>query len=142
MERLLAGGIRRRPSDMTYHWLCLSPVRPVQCIRSEPERQEFEFDAAGLGMLVVGALAYPGWEAKITLSNGATMPAQTLNEQAGCLLVRIPSPGKQRVELTFHARSFERGLAISCAALVVWLVAVLFAASAVKRTTRPPAPGP
>ncbi len=115
----------RRPTDLTNGWLVLPPLSPVATARSEPETKSFDLDAANPGALVISDLAYPGWEGRSILANGAVVAAPAIRGGASCLVVQVTQPGKQRVELTFRSRPFDIGLVVSLVAGSAWLVAVL-----------------
>ncbi len=110
----------RRPTDLTNSWLVLAPLAPVATTRSEPESKEFQLDSAGPGWLVVADLAYPGWQARGVRPDGSVVPAAAIHTGASCVVVQVPQPGRQRVELTYRSRSFELGWKISLAALGLW----------------------
>jgi hypothetical protein len=116
----------RRPTDLTYGWLLRAPLTPVATTRYEPETKAFELEAANPGALVVADLAYPGWEARSVLPNGAVLPATVIDAGASCLVVHVARPGNQRIELTFRSRPFEVGLIVTLGAGAAWFVAVMF----------------
>jgi hypothetical protein len=130
-QRLLESGANpnRKPSDLTLFWLYRSPAMPVPCVRSEPELQEYVLETTGPGMLILSELAYPGWQAKINWPDGRTTSAQTLVSQAGCLMVRITTPGKYHVELNYRSHPFERGSVISLASMGLCLMFLLISLS-------------
>jgi hypothetical protein len=89
-------------------------------------------------MLVVSELAYPGWEARILTGDGEPRLLETLVREAGCILVRIPSAGKFRVQLSYRSRPYELGRATSIAAAMAWMLILLVAIRSVRRVSTSP----
>ena len=92
---------------------------PAEILEFQPNRMRIDVEMPGDGMLVVGEVWTPGWQAT---DNGA--PAQVLRVNGAMRGVYLKA-GTHQVIMEFRLRSFTWGLAISALTALVCAVALL-----------------
>ncbi|MBI3734375.1 MAG: YfhO family protein, partial [Chloroflexi bacterium] len=91
---------------------------PVEVAAYAPGRLSLRARAAANGLLVIGEVYYPGWQAVV---DGQRAPLL----RADSILMAVPlSAGPHQVELTFEPDSVKIGGLISGLTLLAWLVII------------------
>ncbi len=86
-----------------------------------PESLALAVENSGTCVLVLGELAYPGWQAAV---DGRPVPMLQAN---GALRGIVLEPGQHRVTMIFRPQSFTWGAVVSAVVLVLALVALVLA---------------
>ena len=92
----------------------------VDVVEEEGTRITLDVDATGEALVRVARWAFPGWVYEID-----SIPADLSENEAGSLDLPVP-PGSHRLTLRLRP-PWQRqvGLALSCAALALWLVLLI-----------------
>lgn len=88
---------------------------PAQVVERSANHLVVETDLAEPGLLVVGEIWYPGWEAR---ANGRPVPILRANAILRSVYLE---PGEHRVELVYSPRSVQAGVAVAAVTTVALL---------------------
>jgi hypothetical protein len=115
-------------------------ARPVALERRTSRRLEVNVETGAAGWIVVSQLADPQWQGRwIGLDSEDQAPAEILPtfrrglSEGGWQRVRVPGPGRWTLRMEYVAVDIARGLAVSAAAALLWVIALAWAAARSRR---------